>query len=86
MRLISQVFEKFEARPFSSPEPVVSWSRGLETRCSLQIKPSGSGDKNEARPFSNNNNNNRIIIIIIITTIFIIKILRSNQTLKLTMY
>ena len=29
---------------FSSPEPVVSWSRGLETR--LQIKPSGSGDEN----------------------------------------
>ena len=28
---------------FSSPEPVVSWSRGLET---LQIKPSGSGDEN----------------------------------------
>ena len=85
MRLISQVFQKFEARPFSSPEPVVSWSRGLKTRCSLQIKPSGSGDKNEARPFSNNNNR-IIIIIIIITTIFIIKILRSNQTLKLTMY
>ena len=29
----------------SSPEPVVSWSRGLTTR--LQIKPSGSGDENE---------------------------------------
>ena len=28
-------------RAFSSPEPVVSWSRGL-----LQIKPSGSGDEN----------------------------------------
>ena len=28
---------------FSSPEPVVSWSRGLET---LKIKPSGSGDEN----------------------------------------
>ena len=27
--------------PFSSPEPVVSWSRGR-----LQIKPRGSGDKN----------------------------------------
>ena len=27
--------------PFSSPEPVVSWSLGR-----LQIKPSGSGDKN----------------------------------------
>ena len=27
--------------PFSSPEPVVSWSRGR-----LQIKPSGSGDEN----------------------------------------
>jgi len=36
------------SRPFafSSPEPVVSWSRGLETRGSLQIKPSGSGDEN----------------------------------------
>ena len=35
---------------FSSPEPVVSWSRGRETRSSatdwLQIKPSGSGDEN----------------------------------------
>ena len=31
---------------FSIPEPVVSWSRGLETRGSLQIKPSGSGDEN----------------------------------------
>ena len=38
---------------FSSPEPVVSWSRGRETRGSagsatgrLQIKPSGSGDEN----------------------------------------
>ena len=84
VRLISQVFQQFQARSFSSPEPVVSWSRGLETRRSLQIKPSGSGEENEARPLSNNSN--RIIIIIIITTIFIIKILRSNQTLKLTMY
>ena len=36
---------------FSSPEPVVSWSRGRETRGSatgwLQIKPSGSGDEND---------------------------------------
>ena len=32
--------------PFSSPEPVVSWSRGRETRGQLQIKPSGSGDEN----------------------------------------
>ena len=35
---------------FSSPEPVVSWSRGRETRGytgRLQIKPSGSGDENE---------------------------------------
>ena len=32
---------------FSSPEPVVSWSRGLETRSSLQIKPSGCGDEND---------------------------------------
>ena len=35
---------------FSSPEPVVSWSRGRETRGSatgrLQIKPSGCGDEN----------------------------------------
>ena len=35
---------------FSSPEPVVSWSRGRETRGSatdrLQIKASGSGDEN----------------------------------------
>ena len=36
----------------SSPEPVVSWSRGRETRGytdtgRLQIKPSGSGDENE---------------------------------------
>ena len=35
---------------FSSPEPVVSWSRGRETRGSatgrLQIKPRGSGDEN----------------------------------------
>ena len=34
----------------SSPEPVVSWSRGRETRGSdtgrLQIKPSGCGDEN----------------------------------------
>ena len=29
------------SRPFSSPESVVSWSRGR-----LQIKPSGSGDEN----------------------------------------
>ena len=37
---------------FSSPEPVVSWSRGRETRGStgrLQIKPSGSGDENVFR-------------------------------------
>ena len=32
------------------PEPVVSWSSGLETRGLLQIKPSGSGDEND-RPF-----------------------------------
>ena len=31
----------WDANPFSSPEPVVSWSRGR-----LQIKPSGSGDEN----------------------------------------
>ena len=39
------------ATTFLSPEPAVSWSRGLETRgstCSLQIKPSGSGDENVA--------------------------------------
>ena len=35
----------FESAPFSSPESVVSWSRGLET----QIKPSGSGNKNDPR-------------------------------------
>ena len=40
-------YEKFqpgfrdELKAFSSPEPVVSWSRGR-----LQIKPSGSGDEN----------------------------------------
>ena len=37
--------------PFSSPEPVVSWSRGRETRVGhtgrLEIKPSGSGDEND---------------------------------------
>ena len=37
-------------KAFSSPEPVVSWSRGRETRGwatgRLQIKPSGSGDEN----------------------------------------
>ena len=36
---------------FSSPEPLVSWSRGRETRGSatgwLQIKPSGSRDEND---------------------------------------
>jgi len=36
--------------PFSSSEPVVSWSRGLGlgflVTGSLQIKPSGSGDEN----------------------------------------
>ena len=40
------------ATTFSSPEPVVSWSRGLETRGStgsLQIKPGGSGDENAAK-------------------------------------
>ena len=31
---------------FSSPEPVVSWSRVRETRGRLQIKPSGAGDEN----------------------------------------
>ena len=31
----------FKFTSFSSPEPVVSWSRGR-----LQIKPSGSGDEN----------------------------------------
>ena len=42
-------------RTFSSPEPVVSWSRGRETRGyksytgRLQIKPSGSGDENVTR-------------------------------------
>ena len=39
------------ATTFLSPEPAVSWSRGLETRgstCSLQIKLSGSGDENVA--------------------------------------
>ena len=35
----------FESTPFSSPKSVVSWSRGLET----QIKPSGSGNKNDPR-------------------------------------
>ena len=38
-------FIPFSAKPFSSPEPVVSWSRGR-----LQIKPSGSGDENGAKP------------------------------------
>lgn len=37
----------FRSCPFSSPQPAVFWSRGLETRgshlCSLQIVPSGSG-------------------------------------------
>ena len=43
-------YEKFqpgfrdELKAFSSPEPVVSWSRGR-----LQIKPSGSGDENELK-------------------------------------
>ena len=34
--------------PISFPEPVISWSRGRETRVTgrLQIKPSGSGDEN----------------------------------------
>ena len=45
-------------RTFSFPKPVVSWSRGRETRgykCSksytgrLQIEPSGSGDENVTR-------------------------------------
>ena len=31
---------------FLSPEPVVSWSRGRETRGRLKIKPSGSEDEN----------------------------------------
>ena len=34
-------FMKSDRRSFSSPEPVVSWSRGQ-----LQIEPSGSGDEN----------------------------------------
>ena len=41
--------------PFSSPEPVVSWSRGWETRGAtgwLQIKSSGSGDENGLTPDS----------------------------------
>ena len=41
-------------KQFSSPEPVVSWSRGRERRGRatgrLQIKPSGSGDENVRRP------------------------------------
>ena len=37
--------------PFSSPEPVVSWSRG---RGRLQIKPSGSGDENGRYRMSEN--------------------------------
>ena len=43
-------YEKFQPgfrdvqKAFSSPEPVVSWSRGR-----LQIKPSGSGDENELK-------------------------------------
>ena len=32
------------SRPFSSPEPVVSLSRGW-----VQIKPTGSGDENASR-------------------------------------
>ena len=40
----SKVLRTLTAKaPFSSPEPVVSWSRGLG---SLQIRPSGSVDKN----------------------------------------
>ena len=35
------ITSKRQSIPFSSPEPVVSWSRGR-----LQIKPSGSGDEN----------------------------------------
>ena len=31
--------------PFSSPEPVISWSRGP-----LEIKPTGSGDENGLFP------------------------------------
>ena len=43
----SKVLALTAKAPFSSPEPVVSWSRGLG---SLQIRPSGSVDKNsEAR-------------------------------------
>ena len=38
---------RYRNRAFSSPQPVVSWSRGRETR--LQIKPSGSGDENGDR-------------------------------------
>ena len=43
--LVSGVFKdgvQCGGNPFSSPEPAVSWSRGL----SLQIKPSGSVDEN----------------------------------------
>ena len=40
----SKVLRTLTAKaPFSSPEPVVSWSRGLG---SLQIRPSGSVDEN----------------------------------------
>ena len=48
----AQLCGQMPLRPFSSPEPVVSWSRGRETRGStgrLQIKPSGSGDENALR-------------------------------------
>ena len=37
--------QNFESTRFSSPKSGVSWSRGLET----QIKPSGSGNKNDPR-------------------------------------
>ena len=42
--------------PFSSPEPVVSWSLGLETTGSLQIKykPRGSGTKRTYAPQGKN--------------------------------
>ena len=44
----TRVFLLVKSKSFSSPEPVVSWSRGL-----LQIKPSGSGDENESKSNKN---------------------------------
>ena len=45
MRYALRMYRSLDAS-FSSPEPVVSWSRGGETTGRLQFKPSGSGDEN----------------------------------------